>query len=521
MMDQWITQIQQTSGPTLIVFAIILAGLGIWLMAINRHWQHKLDQKVRELNGVKQAANQVKSLFIANISHEIRTPLNAILGHAQLMTRDRDLDQRYHHNISNILNSSEHLSELINDLLEMASIESNSMTLTTKDFDLSDMLSGLSKLFDKRCSQKGLTWVLKGDVNHPQHVSGDMGKIRQILVKLTNNAVKFTDSGNVELSLERKQNCYKFSIKDTGIGISLRQQQHIYDAFSRQKQCQPGVGLGLVIAKTQIELMGGTLQLESTPGNGSRFSFTLILPKAKGQVHQRTIRGRKVVRLATKNNAFAVRVLVIDRNIQTQSVLTQMLTDVGIVASQAKDGEEALRLLVNLPENQLPKLVFYDIDVPLMTDSEQLARMRETFSQTDMQFVVLSASGIQTQIKQHICRDEGDNFTNFIAKPYRFEAIYEVIHGLLGIGFEYQDKPPPIQKQTLDYKTCRLPEQLYFDMRTAAGDYEIAKLEQSLNELKRHSPQNSQLSHHLTTYLSQYDMEGLLGELEKVQREPI
>ena len=474
-----------------------------------------------ELEDAKKNANQVKSLFIANISHEIRTPLNAILGHAQLLTRETNLNSKRLQSINSILNSSEHLSDLINDLLDISSIESNSMTVTTKDFDLSDMLKGLATLFEKRCSQKGLGWHITGDIDNSQNVHGDMGKIRQVLVKLISNAVKFTDSGEVVLTLEHKQSQYKFTIEDTGIGISLRQQQNIYNAFSRQKQYQPGVGLGLVIAKNQIELMGGSLQLESTPGNGSKFSFTLILPKAKGPVHKRTIRGRRVTRLAhsTASPDWVVRVMVIDRNEQTKQVLMQMLADVGITVTQARDGEEALRLLANVDKDQLPQLVFYDIDVPLVTDSYQLKKMRETYHDTQMQFVVLSAAGIQNQIKKHLIIDSDDDFKNFIAKPYRFEAIYETVHKLLGVKFEYKEQQHLDDGQNSSkIRASQLPEAIYFDIKSAANDYEIAKLEQSLKSLQQHSPDNEALIQHLSSYLSYYDMEGLLAELEKVQR---
>lgn len=518
MINQWIADILNTSTASILVFLLILCASGASVIVWYNSLIAKKNQLKHELEEVKKNANQVKSLFIANISHEIRTPLNAILGHAQLLTREVDFDPSRLESINCILNSSEHLSDLINDLLDIASIESNSMVVTKKDFDLSDMLKGLSKLFEKRCSQKGLHWHTTGDIEQAQNVHGDMGKIRQILVKLIGNAVKFTDSGEVVLALEHKQSQYKFIIEDTGIGISLRQQQNIYNAFSRQKQYQPGVGLGLVIAKNQIELMGGSLQLESAPGNGSRFSFTLILPKAKGPVHIRTIRGRRVTKLAQSTTASEriVRILIIDRNEQTKQVLMQMLADVGITVTQARDGEEALRLLSNVDSSQLPQLVFYDIDVPLVTDSYQLKKMRETYHDAPMQFVVLSAAGIQIQIKKHLIIDPDDDFKNFIAKPYRFEAIYETVHKLLGVKFEYKEQQHLNKNESSMASASVLPESIYFDMKAAANDYEIAKLEQSLKSLRQLGPDNEALIQHLTSYLSYYDMEGLLAELEKV-----
>ncbi len=472
----------------------------------------------------EQSANRLKSQFIANLSHEIRTPLNAILGHAQLLERDPAIGEEQQYSVKNMLHSSGRLSSLINDLLEIASIESHSMTLMNKDFDLFDMLNGLSNLFEKRCAQKGLNWRFSNHFDTGAGVHGDMGKIRQVLIKLIGNAVKFTLKGQIELHLQPSENIqggYQFTIDDTGPGITPEQQRTLFQPFEQQQHDLSGVGLGLAIAKNQIELMGGQLELISHPGRGSSMSFTLVLPPAKGVVCQRLIRGRRVKQLTRQylNKQQQIRILVIDHTEQTQDILSKMLFDVGIVVSVINDGHEALILLNHLPKEQLPRLVFYDIDVPLQKDVQQLADMQHTFADTNMQFVVLSAPGVQGQIKTGLAltddlnQDPTDDFQNFIAKPYRFEAVYEQIHQLLNVEFDYQSEQPKPQATPIDFTNCHLSQSEYQQMKQAAHDYEVAKLEEILANLAQREPNDQALAKHLQTFLSHYDMEGLLAEL--------
>ncbi|MCJ8269977.1 MAG: ATP-binding protein, partial [Psychrosphaera sp.] len=240
-------------------------------MSLNFYQWQQLKRKERkhwaQLEYQKKSASEVKSRFIANISHEIRTPLNAILGHTQLLERDPQMNDEQLHSLSTILKSSTHLSDLINDLLEIASLESHTMALQCKDFDLADMITGLSNLFAKRCAQKQLRWRYINTQSGPIEVNGDMAKIRQILVKLLGNAIKFTHTGQITLSITHEHHNFCFSIEDTGPGIDEDQRHNIFKVFTQQSD-QIGVGLGLAIAKSEIELMGGQLELQSKPGKG-------------------------------------------------------------------------------------------------------------------------------------------------------------------------------------------------------------------------------------------------------------
>ena len=511
-------------NPLLLVLLLLVLLLAS--MSFNFYQWQQLRRKERKhslaLEYQKQAASEVKSRFIANISHEIRTPLNAILGHTQLLERDPQMNDEQLHSLSTILQSSTHLSELINDLLEIASLESHTMALQCKDFDLADMLTGLSNLFAKRCAQKQLRWRYINTQSGPIEVNGDMAKIRQVLVKLLGNAVKFTRSGQVTLSIEHQYHNYRFCIEDTGPGIDESQRQDIFKVFTQQSD-QIGVGLGLAIAKSEIELMGGQLDLQSKPGKGSAFSFTLCLEPAFGHVNQRTIRGRKVSKLTpnylTEQNE--VRIFVVDHCAQTREILTKMLRKVGIVVTHSESGEQALSQLEKLSSQQLPHLLLFDIDILLQDDSQHLAQIQNSFDNGTMQFGVLCATGIQGQIKTLLSlygKVEEENpldFQNFIAKPYRFEAIYELVHQLLHVDFDYQNEQIKVTSKSIDYINHPMPGDLLCIMQQAAAVYEIGILEEALNELKNNSPDNRAMAEHLNSFITHYDMEGLLTELDK------
>ena len=505
----------------LLLLMMLLASLSLNFY----QWQQlrrKEHKHATQLEYQKKSASEVKSRFIANISHEIRTPLNAILGHTQLLERDPQMNDEQLHSLSTILKSSTHLSDLINDLLEIASLESHTMALQCKDFDLADMVTGLSNLFAKRCAQKQLRWRYINTQSGSIEVNGDMAKIRQILVKLLGNAVKFTHTGQITLSIAHEHHNFCFTIEDTGPGIAEDQQHNIFKIFTQQSD-QVGVGLGLAIAKSEIELMGGQLELQSKPGKGCCFSFTLCLEPAFGQVNQRTIRGRKVSQLTptylTEQNE--VRIFVVDHCAQTREILTKMLRNVGIVVSHSENGEQALDQLKQLSPQQLPHLLLFDIDILLQDDSQYLAQIQNSFDSDTMQFVILCATGIQGQIKTLLSLygkvDENNplDFQNFIAKPYRFEAVYELVHQLLHVDFDYQNEQTKVISKSIDYINHPLPGDLLCIMQQAAAVYEIGILEDALTELKNHSEDNRAMADHLNSFITHYDMEGLLTELDK------
>jgi PAS domain S-box-containing protein len=231
-------------------------------------------------------ANQAKSMFLANMSHEIRTPMNAIIGFTQILLRNKGLDKTTKDTIKTINRSGNHLMSLLNDILDISKIEGGKMALNVSDFDLKSLSVHVSNMFKLHCKEKSLEWKAP-EISNSIMVQGDEVKIQQILINLIGNAIKFTDSGQVEFVVTpMNNNQYKFDVIDTGKGIPLESQDKIFDVFyqGREGSQQGGTGLGLTISKKQLQLMGSDLLLKSEVHQGSHFYFTLTLPPSGKEV---------------------------------------------------------------------------------------------------------------------------------------------------------------------------------------------------------------------------------------------
>jgi len=278
-----------------------------------------------------EEANQAKSMFISSMSHEIRTPMNAILGYVQILERDQKLSAQQRKKVEGIQKAGNHLLGLINDILDFSKIEAGKMELSPVQFSLPGLVGDLKVIFKNRCDKNGLS--LKVDVNFDDKgrwVEGDQGKLRQVLINLLENAVKFTDRGEVLFRVSQEAaDQYLFEVIDTGCGIPVEKQAQVFEYFTQFEDGsrRGGTGLGLAISKKQVELMGGQMKLESDPGWGSRFYFSLNLPVTE-ELRQEDLREYDgVVALAPDQH---VRALVVDDNHSNVEVLTETLTAIGV-----------------------------------------------------------------------------------------------------------------------------------------------------------------------------------------------
>ena len=255
----------------------------------------RMEEALLAAKDQAEAANRAKATFLANMSHEIRTPLNAILGFAQLLARTPELSARQRDNLNTIQRSGEHLLTLFNDILDMARIEAGRMTIQAAPFDLQRLITGIEELFRQPARDRGLAlmvemWAI------PRWVAGDKIRLRQILLNLVGNAIKFTSAGKVTLRLQdhAARDQIRFSILDTGIGITPDKLLQLFKPFAQTAtsgQPQGGTGLGLALSHQLVQLMGGELTVDSTPGQGSCFAFTLPLPMADvGSVEPTSVR---------------------------------------------------------------------------------------------------------------------------------------------------------------------------------------------------------------------------------------
>ncbi len=504
---------------------VLSTGLILGLLIL-QHYQKQRALVLAMTNAEK--ASQAKSIFVANISHEIRTPLNAVLGYAQMLERDTGLTELQRSRVSIIDRSGNHLLGLINDILDISKIEANAMELRLEDFELVDLLSGIAVMFDGRCEEKRLSFefVNRCHVKNKRSipVQGDQGKLRQIVINLLGNAVKFTESGSVTLSLSMPTpDHYLFEVSDTGIGIDLEHRQEIFKAFGQTVKgaSAGGTGLGLAIAYKQVSLMGSELQFESTPGLGSRFFFSIALPPAQAMVGFRQARQYQAVKLVP---GVTVTALVVDDVMENRDILRQMLQDVGITVQEAENGQLALDTLHQLDNDGvgLPDLVFMDIRMPVMDGVTALQNIQQDFKDRCPVCIVVTAHAMQQDVEHYL----NQGFDHYVAKPFRFEAIYECIHRLLAVDFDYvdeigevqvDDKVEIIDSATADFSSLMVSASLYQALEKAADNYEITKLERGLTKLTAESELAEQFVEHLKPYMASYDMEGLLTELKQVK----
>jgi signal transduction histidine kinase len=475
----------------------------------------ELQQKNKDLEKAKteaNSANQAKSVFLSNMSHEIRTPMNAILGYAQILMRDKRLKEDQKKAVTTISKSGNNLLELINDVLDISKIEAGRMELNTIDFDLLDLIEGVKGMFQLICKNKKLFFKFEG-IDNPIHVHGDEGKIRQILVNLIGNAVKFTDTGGVYFKLDQSENHqYQFTVKDTGKGIPPEAQDSIFMAFNQDAEGHKkgGTGLGLAISKKQTELMEGNLTVQSERGAGATFFLTLSLPPAKEEIKTRSNRDMEVVRLKEGQK---VKALVADDIEENRSVLSKFLVEVGMEVIQVENGKEAVE---SFRKNR-PDIVYMDVRMPVMDGVEAIRQLRKEFPENELKIVVVSASVLKHEREQY----EKLGCSEILQKPFRMEKIYSSAQNLLGIEYEYEQKeidqeniPVAIE---IDYSNVCFPQDIITKLDEAVQVCNITEMDKLLNDLEPKNNDERNVIKDFFDYKSNYNTEGLSKILDELK----
>lgn len=406
------------------------------------------------------AANQAKSEFLASMSHELRTPLNAIIGFAQVLQRDRSLLDPQKQGIEIISRSGEHLLDLINDILEMSKIEAGRTTLNPSHFDLFRLLDNLEQMLRLKADSKGIQLIFERDVSVPRYIHTDARKLRQVLINLLGNALKFTETGGVTLRVKQTHfsahplphSHLRFEVEDTGAGIDPSEIHELFAAFGQTetgRKSQQGTGLGLPISQKFVQLMGGEIEVHSQVGRGSLFSFAIAVELAHAQDILREPPRRKVLGLAPHQTRY--RILVVDDRLESRLLLVQLLAKVGFEVREADNGKAAIKIW----QEWQPHLIWMDMQMPEMDGYEATHQIKATPQGQATLIIALTASAFEED--RHIVLSAGCD--DFMRKPFREASLWQKLEQHLGVTFIYESLPA-VSFFDLGYGESHQPEQL-------------------------------------------------------------
>jgi len=405
------------------------------------HYFESLAKETENVHALAEKANRIKSDFLSMMSHEIRTPMNGIVGMTSLLL-DTKVSPEQRNYLETLRVSADNLMGIINDILDFSKIESDKMVLEESNFELRRCIEEALDVYAPRAIEKGvdLLYMLQPDVS--PFLIGDMKRLKQVLGNLVNNAIKFTDEGEIFISAEKSasdSDCCEilFSVKDSGIGITKEKLETIFEAFTQGESFATrrygGTGLGLSIAKHLVGLMGGRMWAESVPGKGSTFYFTVRMKPAETGTTKLYIRGQ----IPELKNS---KVLVVDNDPASRQIFTAQFDAWGMRAFTATTGKEALRIIDD--QDSYFDLGLIDLHLPEMSGVELAKSIRDIPFKGDFPFILLSSIGKVTDLPQ-------DLFDAQITKPVKLAELFEYI---LSVISESRDRRRTIADHNFDKK---------------------------------------------------------------------
>jgi PAS domain S-box-containing protein len=467
-----------TRGEPVIVNNDVVKFIGSVLDITQRKQE---EEELKRAKNAAEAANLAKSTFLANMSHELRTPLNAILGFSELMTRDSNLSAEQLSNLETIGRSGEHLLALINDVLEISKIEAGRVILHPERFDLHRLLLVIEEMFSLRAQEKGLTLVVERTADVPRFILADQGKLRQSLINILGNAVKFTTQGGITLRVKSEEGTLFFEVEDTGAGIAQDELDRVFDVFVQSASGQSskqGSGLGIPISQKFVQMMGGGLTVQSEVGKGTIFRFDVQVETADNADAEISGLKKRVVGLEPDQPKY--RLLVVEDNDTNRKLLVTLL--------KAVNGQDAVKTW----EEWQPHLIWMDVRMPVMDGYEATRIIKSTNgdqqSAIDTKIIALTASAFEEDKIKAI--ENGCN--DFVRKPFRESDIFEMMHKYLGVHFVYEEADRHRQSSTTQQLSsvdlpsimATLPVGLQAKLAEAADSCDADRIDKIIDEVR-------------------------------------
>jgi len=412
------------------------------------HLEHLVQERTTELVAARDqavAANHSKSAFLATMSHELRTPLNAIIGFSRLVLRDNSLPEHHRRDLEIVGRSGENLLGLIDDVLDIAKIESGLIAVQIAPFDLRNLVDDTVNMLRERAAARNLELRCHQSPNVPRYVRSDPVKLRQVLTNLVGNALKYTDEGSVVLRVDAQtrqsaeQVAIVFDVQDTGIGIAPEEQELIFQPFVQGAKggTRKGVGLGLAISRRFVMLLGGSIRLESAPGRGSRFWVEVPVQVAKASEVAFTV----VEQVAgIKPGQQEYRVLIVEDQVDNGLLLRRLLETAGFRVRLAKDGGAGIETF----REWTPHFIWMDLNLPVKDGRQAAKIIRGLKGGSEVKIAALTASAFASQ------RDEvlAEGFDDFLNKPFRPSEIFDCMARHLGVRYVYSVEPAQVAAQS-------------------------------------------------------------------------